>query len=557
MNCKQCCSDFNDSVRRPKLLPKCGDSICAMCLDQLRAGGDEFRCPADGIVYPSSTEVFDNAYLLNFLLPSKASQTVCLKHNKDLELHCIDCDIEICASCVLFGEHKHHNYEQLSEYRSRFAERLAEFQRRIEDMDRGVGVKISDLSVYIQRSRSEKLMQIDSKFEDLFALLTKVKNMVKDQVLAAFEGVITTGDVIRSKIKNLSGKIGECAKGKNRLKEDYILRELKDLETAYQKSDIFRGREAISARTELTFSRSVADALSRFVTVGRSSGFASTPKSRAKSKYDIMDEDNLLQESFKEFLKSSVDSPLEDSERPEERTPTSRVMGNFKNFSPLSNHSSGPSPRSLNAQKTEKNGTLLNQTLADVRKLSLSPTNNSLLARSQIVKSGVVITPFKSSVAKSGVLDSKENQETPTNLKTCERRPSLADRLNSQLESLIQGRSTIVDLSASGGDDRGLEALVKRAPDMKNCKTIKLNSNSITEQGLKYLLKSIKDLNVEYLFLNNNGLKETALDYIISFRKYNASMKCVYLAGNSISKSSSKTKLKLKLLEEGSISVSL
>ena len=270
-----------------------------------------------------------------------------------------------------------------------------------------------------------------------------------------------------------------------------------------------------------------------------------------------MDEDNLLQESFKEFLKSSVDSPLEDSERPEERTPTSRVMGNFKNFSPLSNHSSGPSPRSLNAQKTEKNGTLLNQTLADVRKLTLSPTNNSLLARSQIVKSGVVITPFKSSVAKSGVLDSKENQETPTNLKTCERRPSLADRLNSQLESLIQGRSTIVDLSASGVDDRGLEALVKRAPDMKNCKTIKLNSNSITEQGLKYLLKSIKDLNVEYLFLNNNGLKETALDYIISFRKYNASMKCVYLAGNSISKSSSKTKLKLKLLEEGSISVSL
>lgn len=554
MNCRQCNNEFNDTTHRPKLLPKCGDSVCAACLDVLRSTGDEFCCPTDGIVYSRSTEIFDNAYMLNFLVPSRSNQTHCAKHNKELELHCGDCDIEICASCVLFGEHKSHRYEQLAEFKARFADKLTEFHRKLEQMERGVSQKIADVSVQIQKSRNEKMQQLDLEFDDLIAHVTRTRNVAKDAVNAAYESVLSAGELLRSRMKNLSGKIAECAKGKSRLKEDYLLRELRDLELSYEKSDLYRGKEAIAARTELNFCRTTVKNVSGFVTVGRAAVLGSTPKSLTKSKFDGLDEDNLLQESFKELLKGSADSPLEDSEKPEERTPTGRPFAAQKSFSPVSAYSNGPSTRSLNARKEEKGIALVNQTLADPRKLSLSPTNNSVLARSQVVRSGVVISPFKPPLAKSSTQE-KENQDILTNMKIMDRRSSVVDRVQAQFESVAAGRSTILDLSSAGLDDRGLEALGRRWGELRACKTIKLNNNMITEQGLKLLLKSIKELSVEYLFLNNNCLKETALDYFISFRKYNAALKCIYLNNNSITKSSSKARLKLKLLEEGSISV--
>lgn len=555
MNCKQCDSEFDESDHRPKLLPKCGDSICARCLETLRQSGKEFHCPADGIVYSSTTEIFDNAYILNFIVPSKGDLTHCPKHGKELELYCGDCEIEICPSCVLFGEHKHHKYEQLGDFKARFAAILAEFQQRVEAMDRGLSQKFADASLVVQKSRSEKLQLIDTKFDELIALATKVRNSAKDQLNAAHDSVLSNADLLRSRMKSLSERIAECARGKNRLKQDYLLREIRDLEASYEKSEILKGKEAIAARTELAFSRQVLDGLWRFATVGRTANH-STPKSFAKSSIDIMDEDNLLQESFKELLKGSIDSPLEDSEPPEQRTPPLHPSNKRKSFAPISTYSSGTSPRSLNVRKEEKGLIPLNQTLAEPRKLSLSPTNISVLGQSQVIRSGVVISPFKSSVLKSTILD-KENQELPTNLKVFDRKNSVMDRINYQFDSVSQGRSSILDLSSAGIDDKGLESVSKRWSDLKSCKTIKLNNNMITDQGLKFLLKSIKDMGVEYLFLNNNGLKETALDYVISFRKYNSTMKCVYLGNNSISKTSSKTRMKLRLLEEGSISVVL
>ena len=39
-------------------------------------------------------------------------------------------------------------------------------------------------------------------------------------------------------------------------------------------------------------------------------------------------------------------------------------------------------------------------------------------------------------------------------------------------------------------------------------------------------------MGVEYIFMNNNELRDTALDYFISFRKYNKKLKAVYISGN-------------------------
>ena len=67
-------------------------------------------------------------------------------------------------------------------------------------------------------------------------------------------------------------------------------------------------------------------------------------------------------------------------------------------------------------------------------------------------------------------------------------------------------------------------------------KTVKLNHNKLTETGIKYLLKSLKNLNVEFLFMTHNYLEDTCIDYLISFKKYNKKLKAVYITNNPLSK---------------------
>lgn len=553
MNCKQCGSDFNDTSRRPKLLPKCGDSLCLECLDRLRSTGEDFRCPADGILYSKNTEIFDNAFVLNCLAASKPNSTFCNKHNKDLELYCADCNVEICPSCVLFGEHKSHKYEQLSEFRARFSSQLNEFQRKLENIERNLSAKMAEGMSLINRARAERQSQIDSKFDELGMAVNRARNAAKEEVALVYENLIESADKIKIRIKELNSRIGECLRGKNSTREDSISREIKEISIATENNELFKGKESIIAKSELIFSRSTYDAINKFATLAKLGGVHSTPKSLTKHKPEIADEDNLLQESFKELMKGSSDSPNEEFER-NERTPVHRPIQPTKSLSPVSSFSGITSIRSLNAKK-EDIKPLLNQTLAETRKLSLSPANASMIARSSMIKSGAVVSPLKTTMMRQ--MNEKENVEVSTNLKLLSSKSLVSDKISSQIELVNYGRSSLLDLSSAGIDDKALENLSKKIGELKTCKTIKLNNNMITELGVKSLLKAIKDLSVEYLFLNNNSLKDTALDYIISFKKYNSSMKCVYMNHNSISKSTSKTKIKLKLLEEGNISVVL
>ena len=77
----------------------------------------------------------------------------------------------------------------------------------------------------------------------------------------------------------------------------------------------------------------------------------------------------------------------------------------------------------------------------------------------------------------------------------------------------------------------------------------------MTEVSMKGILKEIKDLKVEFIFLTDNSFKETVLDYFISFRKYNQYIKAVYLGNNPFDANSVTLKKKLRVLEEKSINV--
>lgn len=123
------------------------------------------------------------------------------------------------------------------------------------------------------------------------------------------------------------------------------------------------------------------------------------------------------------------------------------------------------------------------------------------------------------------------------------------------LDASCKSKSETLDLSGLGLDDRLLEPIVARLKNINGIRTLKINNNKITEAGLRQILRSIKDGKIEYFFMNENILKATALEFFMSFRKYNQTLKAVYLIANGLDKKSDAVRKSIRWLEENNIMV--
>ena len=100
-----------------------------------------------------------------------------------------------------------------------------------------------------------------------------------------------------------------------------------------------------------------------------------------------------------------------------------------------------------------------------------------------------------------------------------------------------------------------LKNATKKLAQFSHVKTIKLCNNQLTENGLKYLLKSLKDCSVENLFLSNNKMGSNALDYILSFFKYNQKLKFLCMQGNGLNTNSKRVLQKIELIKKKGINL--
>ncbi len=178
-------------------------------------------------------------------------------------------------------------------------------------------------------------------------------------------------------------------------------------------------------------------------------------------------------------------------------------------------------------------------------------TNKKNLSQNKNKSSEKNPTPFKTLTAKE-VTKNKKLKNFNGKENVCEN--SCIQKVSKIIEKCYYFNRTNLDLANLNITDQVISSVRKKFSKLKKIKTIILNNNQITENGLKILLKSLKEVSVENLFVLNNRMRETALDYLISYRKYNKSLKAAYLGENPIKKTS-KMKMKLKLLEQKKILV--
>lgn len=152
---------------------------------------------------------------------------------------------------------------------------------------------------------------------------------------------------------------------------------------------------------------------------------------------------------------------------------------------------------------------------------------------------------------------SRENKEnvrpTQGNRRPGRAPPQVAEKMRQAQEA----KASRLDLSLLDMDDQQLGQLSGSISGMGELKTLKLSSNRLTENGLKKLLKALMNSRLEFLFLEHNDMTGIALDYILSYSKYNSHLRSVCLQGNNINQQSKSNMNKLRKIRAKGISVLL
>ena len=118
--CKQCERQYDKGKHKPRVLGKCGHTICQKCLISSR----KFRCPYDQLVYNfrGVKRYPVNVFILKMI---KENVRYCEEHVKPLEFVCLDDCRKICSNCGLFGDHKNHQIIPQAELKTRNKEQIA------------------------------------------------------------------------------------------------------------------------------------------------------------------------------------------------------------------------------------------------------------------------------------------------------------------------------------------------------------------------------------------------------------------------------------------------
>jgi hypothetical protein len=88
-----------------------------------------------------------------------------------------------------------------------------------------------------------------------------------------------------------------------------------------------------------------------------------------------------------------------------------------------------------------------------------------------------------------------------------------------------------LDLANKVGEERIFEAIEAHDKTV-SLKYLDLGQNELSDRTLKKILVRLKETQVETLGLENNQFTSVALDYLLSFKSHNSSLRAVYLRGN-------------------------
>lgn len=246
--CFGCKQEFDLVAKEPLVLPSCGHTVCRSCLSEwVGETPGKVRCPEDEKEFSFEAGDGLGAFPKNISLtrllsektrteeanaapvsppqnqpatpspvPSPASpvspvvpepevveERICVTHKKTADLVCITDQKIICADCVLFGEHKSHDYKRCMEFLRESEGKLDVIVAELESVKQspmisGAEKKLSELRDKIKARQDELNSKLAAHFEQLHAKLRDIERSVQSELsskiksggsrILAFEG---------------------------------------------------------------------------------------------------------------------------------------------------------------------------------------------------------------------------------------------------------------------------------------------------------------------------------------------------------------------------------
>lgn len=526
---------------------------------------EDFDHMTHGKSKSSDQQILTKAFLSVESSDSESSGGQCIKHGKPFEIYCNTCEKDICVDCALFYDHRGHQIER-NDGGQKLPSQAMDLRQRAEKM-----IETSDeLSLKFEKEilhkREEIKQLVEEKFNEMIDELDKARSIALDFVTNHYESyqrkVRERIDFSREKIEKFISSLSKLTRPFETFKIEFEV-----LERNY-------GSELLSDPMSsdplvVTFNEQLIESIQAYCKTSLIG-----LKKRTSSTLKFMDDINLLQESlnestFKEINESSAG--IED--KINQTYQSSQLMVNRSTIKSGSfAHTNNPKPHlgsdlkrsfcgtPVNPNKLDRPGSVFHLNDDAFRKIDHLNISGAVSKQRQtempngLGRSRIESQPFSERVSKPDAITPKRQTSRPAFRQTNEQRPSTYTRPNSSRPGT---RLQCLNLAHFGLDDNKLEAHLGQTDISHTVKTITLSGNHITDRGVKFLLKTITPLNVETLFLSENSLRDRALDYFISFSKYNTSLKSVFLQDNKIDSKSSENKAKINKLKRAGIQVFL
>jgi hypothetical protein len=654
MLCANCQKPFDRDSRTPKLLPFCGHSICDVCLQQLlQSPTSQFNCPFDNISYEKSSKFSDNLYILEVIKNQGQRNSVgarpslgpgrCKRHDRSLDMYCLNCETKICSECALFDVHRGHNVHKADVVTTlKQQTELLKYKKRLSEFHT-LNSNLTNFVRELYELKSEKIAVINKSFESIVSALNAQKAVLTQNISQFYDSYANSFNAMKAKVESMEADLQRLVKVNEQqstpVSESGLSIKLRSIDEYLDKCDVFSHCKMVKPQLEINFDWRIMDIIPHLCKINRMTEQGSLLTSQSFATYlerkTMLEEENLLHESLKELnafpteVNFSDDAFEENSSKiptPNSKLLATRNYNSFiqpsvtRNYSPMnkSTHESDPTRSMITANTEMKQNTSMlsrkksnsnpmanhNATLSYHQKLG-QPNNftsfvsqnypmsrkNSVMnehksvnninegtpvsenksryitgsvynqANTQVISKFVRQAPSsvqnsphgtQGPLARSFLVHGKENNHDEHSASKNQRDGNhIKGKLIATIESFLKSKNATLDLSNMDITDAIItELLVPRISAMQNLRHLNLSYNSISDKGLKSILKAIKDLPIETLYITDNSLKDTAFDYLLSFRKYNGSLKAVYMANNLVNKSSCKIKLKAKSLEE-------
>ncbi|KAL6483764.1 hypothetical protein MHYP_G00086360 [Metynnis hypsauchen] len=214
LSCPVCCDIFRDPV-----VLSCSHSVCKTCLQKFWLTKRSRECPVcrrrSSKVHPPVNLALKNlceAFLESRIQGSSAgSEGLCILHNEELKLFCLDDQQPVCLVCHLSKSHRNHYCcpvdEVVTDFKNKLKSALEPLQKNLKVLEEAKR-DYDQTAAHIKTQAQHTERQIKEEFEKLHQFL---RDEEAARIAALKEEEEQKSQMMRRKIEEMNGEISSLS----------------------------------------------------------------------------------------------------------------------------------------------------------------------------------------------------------------------------------------------------------------------------------------------------------------------------------------------------------